>query len=365
MERKMKKISVMVPCYNEEENVIPLSEAIIRIFGEQLPEYDYELLFIDNCSRDRTREHLLLLCNGNKKIKAIFNTKNFGQFNSPFHGLCQTTGDCTISMCADFQDPVDMLPRFVREWEKGYKIVCGIKTTSKENKFVYFLRSLYYKAIKKMSEVEQIEHFTGFGLYDRSFIEVLRGLGDPSPFLRGIVAELGPERKELPYEQQQRRAGKTSNNWYRLYDAAMLSFTSYTKIGLRLATIIGFLCSAASFVIGMVYLVLKLTNWYGFPAGVTPVLVGVFFVGSLQLFFIGLLGEYILSMNTRLMNRPLVVEERRINFDLQEPGGNAAPAIEERQNRSIQQEPETCAAHIVKERQDNSGKAEDEAVDHV
>lgn len=310
-----KKISIMVPCYNEEENVEPLSEAVIATIEKDLPEYDYEILFIDNCSKDKTREKLILLCSRNKKIKAIFNTKNFGQFNSPYYGLCQTTGDCTICLCADFQDPIDMIPKFVHEWENGYKIVCGIKTSSKENKIMYFLRGVYYKAIKKMSEVEQIEQFTGFGLYDKSFIQVLRDLKDPTPFLRGIVAELGPERKEIPYEQQERRAGKTNNNWYRLYDAAMLSFTSYTKIGLRLATFIGFGLSAVSVVIAVVYFILKLLHWNDFPAGMTPILLGVFVIGSMQLFFIGLLGEYIMNMNARLMNRPLVIEQERINFD--------------------------------------------------
>ncbi|CUN51030.1 glycosyltransferase family 2 protein [Roseburia inulinivorans] len=310
-----KKISIMVPCYNEEENVVPLSEAVIATLEKDLPEYDYEILFIDNCSKDKTREKLILLCSRNKKIKAIFNTKNFGQFNSPYYGLCQTTGDCTICLCADFQDPIDMIPKFVHEWENGYKIVCGIKTSSKENKIMYFLRGVYYKTIKKMSEVEQIEQFTGFGLYDKSFIQVLRDLKDPTPFLRGIVAELGPERKEIPYEQQERRAGKTSNNWYRLYDAAMLSFTSYTKIGLRLATFIGFGLSAVSVVIAIVYFILKLLHWNDFPAGMTPILLGVFVIGSMQLFFIGLLGEYIMNMNARLMNRPLVIEQERINFD--------------------------------------------------
>lgn len=305
----------MVPCYNEEENVVPLSEAVIATLEKDLPEYDYEILFIDNCSKDKTREKLILLCSKNKKIKAIFNTKNFGQFNSPYYGLCQTTGDCTICLCADFQDPIDMIPKFVHEWENGYKIVCGIKTSSKENKIMYFLRGVYYKAIKKMSEVEQIEQFTGFGLYDKSFIQVLRDLKDPTPFLRGIVSELGPERKEIPYEQQERRAGKTSNNWYRLYDAAMLSFTSYTKIGLRLATFIGFGLSAVSVVIAIIYFILKLLHWNDFPAGMTPILLGVFVIGSMQLFFIGLLGEYIMNMNARLMNRPLVIEQERINFD--------------------------------------------------
>lgn len=311
----MKKISVLVPCYNEEENVIPISEAIVKEMETSLPQYDYELVFIDNCSTDKTREKLVAICAKNKKIKAIFNSKNFGQFNSPYYGICQTTGDCTICMVADFQDPVDMIPKFVKEWEKGYKIVCGIKTSSKESKIMYFLRSLYYKAIKKMSNVEQIEHFTGFGLYDKSFVKVLRELGDPTPFIRGIVAELGPERKDIEYTQPKRRAGKTHNNWYSLYDAAMLSFTSYTKIGLRIATFTGFIFSVLSVITALVYFILKLIHWNTFQAGIFPIILGVFVLGSLQLFFIGLMGEYIMNMNTRLMNRPLVVEERRINFD--------------------------------------------------
>ena len=311
----MKKISVLVPCYNEEENVVPLSEAIIEQFEKYLSEYDYEIVFIDNDSKDSTREKIEMLCAGNKRIKAIFNAKNFGQFNSPYYGICQTTGDCTISMCADFQDPVDLIPKLVHEWEKGYKIVSAIKTSSKENPFIRFLRTCYYKVIKKMSDVEQIEHFTGTGLYDKSFVEVLRNLDDSAPFLRGIVAELGFKRKDVPYEQQQRRAGKTSNNWYRLYDAAMLSFTSYTKIGLRIATISGFFLSLLSMLVALVYLIVKLVFWDSFPLGNAPILIGVFVLGGVQLFFIGLLGEYILNINTRIMKRPLVIEERRINFD--------------------------------------------------
>lgn len=313
----MKKISVLIPTFNEEENVVPLCNAIIQQFEESsiLTKYDFEIIFIDNCSKDQTRQLLLELCESNSRIKAIFNSKNFGQFNSPYYGLCQTTGDCAVMMCADFQDPVEIIPKFVQEWENGYKIVCGIKSTSKENRLIYWLRSCYYRTIKKMSDVEQIEHFTGFGLYDKSFIEVMRALDDPSPFLRGVVAELGPERKEVPYEQAKRRAGKTKNNWYSLYDAAMLSFTSYTKIGLRLATIFGFIFSALSLLSAFVYLVLKLMFWDWFPAGMIPVLIGVFVLGSLQLFFIGLVGEYIMNINTRVMKRPLVIEEKRIGFE--------------------------------------------------
>lgn len=312
---EVKKISVLVPCFNEEDNVIPISQAIIEQFEKFLPKYDYELVFIDNDSTDTTRDKLVILCSQNKKIKTIFNAKNFGQFNSPYYGMCQTTGDCTILMCADFQDPVDLIPKLVAEWEQGYKIVSAIKTSSKENPFVRLLRTCYYKLIRKMSSVEQIEHFTGTGLYDKSFIDVLRNLEDPTPFLRGIVAELGFKRKDVPYEQQQRRFGKTHNNWYSLYDAAMLSFTSYTKIGMRLATFLGFGTSVLSIIIAFIYLVLKLIFWNNFPMGNAPILIGVFVLGGIQLFFIGLLGEYILNINTRMLKRPLVIEEKRLNFD--------------------------------------------------
>ncbi len=311
----MKKISVLIPCYNEVENVVPMSEAVTGILEGELSQYDYELVFIDNCSTDGTRDKLEEICAKNKKIKAIFNVTNFGQFNSPFYGMCQTTGDCTISMCCDFQDPVEMIPQFVKEWEDGYKIVSAIKTSSKENPFIRFLRTIYYKMIRNMSDVKMIEHFTGFGLYDKTFIELLRQLDDPMPFLRGIVAEYGFKRKEIEYQQAKRRAGKTKNNFYTLYDAAMLSITSYTKVGLRLATILGFISSGVSLLIALVYLILKLINWYDFQAGYAPMIIGVYVLGSLQLFFIGLLGEYILNINSRVIHRPLVVEEKRINFD--------------------------------------------------
>lgn len=311
----MKKISIMIPCYNEEENVREIGAAVIDILERELPSYDYEILYIDNDSSDKTRVYLREMCKNNSKIRAIFNAKNFGQFNSPYYGMCQTTGDCTICLCCDFQDPVEMIPKLVAEWEKGAKIVCAIKTSSRENKIMRFLRTCYYKMIRKMSDVEQIEHFTGFGLYDKSFIQVLRDLDDPTPFLRGIVAELGFKRVDVPYEQQKRRAGKTHNNWFTLYDAAMLSFTSYTKIGLRMATVMGFILAAISMVVAVVYLVLKLIYWDRFAAGMTPILLAVLILGSVQLFFIGFLGEYILSINKRMMKRPLVIEEERLNFE--------------------------------------------------
>ena len=321
----MKKISVLIPCYNEAENVGPISRAVTEILEKELPRYDYELVFIDNDSTDGTRDIIRGLCADNPRIKAILNARNFGQFNSPYYGMLQVTGDCVIEMVADFQDPVEMIPKYSHEWEKGYKIVIGIKTSSKENRLMYWLRSCYYKTIKKLSDVEQIEHFTGSGLYDREFIEVLRSLDDPTPFLRGIVAELGYRRKEIPYEQPRRRAGKTHNNFYRLYDAAMLSVTSYTKAGLRLATIFGSICAVVSMIIALVYLVMKLIWWDRFPAGMAPMLIGMLFLGSVQLFFIGFLGEYIMSINQRVMKRPLVIEEERINFNEEEKkGGNEA-----------------------------------------
>ncbi len=313
--RKMqvKKVSVLVPTYNELENVEPLSQAIVAEF-EKLPQYDYEIVFIDNDSKDGTRDRIRSICAGNPHIKAIFNAKNFGQSNSPYYGLTQTTGDCTILMCADFQDPVEMIPVLIKEWENGYRIVSAIKTTSKENKFIRFLRTCYYKSLNKLSDIEQIEHFTGFGLYDKSFIDILRDLKDPTPFLRGIVAEFGSKRKEIPYEQQLRKSGKSSNNFYSLYDLAMLSFTSYTKIGLRLATFIGLFISMGSFIVALVYFIMKLIFWNTFNAGIAPLIIGIFFLGAVQLIFLGLIGEYILSINKRIMNRPLVIEEERINF---------------------------------------------------
>ena len=313
----MKKISVLIPCFNENENVVPISEAVVNVLENELSDYDYELVFIDNASTDGTRDKIRTICANNPKIKAILNVTNFGQFNSPFYGMCQCTGDCIIAMCCDFQDPVEMIPKFVELWEKGHKIVYGVKSSSKESPIVYLFRSIYYKMIKKMSSVKMIEHFTGFGLYDKSFIALLRELDDPIPFVRGIVAEYGEgfNMIQLEYEQPKRRAGKTHNNFYSLYDAAMLSFTSYTKVGLRIATFFGVGASLLSILIGLVYLVLKIINWSNFDAGMAPVVIGVFLLGGIQLFFIGLIGEYILNINTRVIHRPLVVEEERVNFE--------------------------------------------------
>ena len=314
MNEPKKKISVMIPTYNEEDNVVQIYEAVRNELTKNCYSYNYEILFIDNKSYDKTRELITDICSQDKKVKAIFNCKNFGQFNSPYYGMIHTSGDCTITICADFQDPVELIPRFVSEWEKGYKVVIGKKTRSRENPVMFFLRSCYYKIIRKMSSVEMIEQFTGFGLYDKSFIDTMRRLNDPTPFIRGIVAELGPERKEIEYEQPKRRAGKTHNDFYSLYDAAMLSFTSYTKIGMRIATFLGFLIAGLSFLVAIIFFIAKLVAWNSFTAGYAPMMIAIFFMGGVQLVFLGFLGEYVMSMNTRIMNRPLVVEEKRINF---------------------------------------------------
>lgn len=309
------KISMVIPCYNEEGNVIPICNALKDMFTKDLPKYEYEIIFIDNKSKDKTRENLRLLCKEDSRVKAIFNIKNFGQSNSPFYGLFQSSGDCTIFFSADFQDPIEMIPIMVHEWEKGHKVITTIRIGTKENKFMYFLRTIYYKLIKAMSKEEMIEHFTGFGLYDKSFISILKDLNEPMPLLRGLVAEYAPDHKSIEYEHQRRKSGKSSNNFFSLFDLAMLSFTSYTKSGLRIATFFGFTVSLISILISIGYFILKILFWNKFVIGTAPILIGVFFLGGLQLFFIGLLGEYIMNMNLRIMNRPLVIEEERINFD--------------------------------------------------
>lgn len=310
----MKKISILIPCYNEENNVVPISFAIEEELKKSLSQYDYEIIFIDNNSTDNTRTLLREICQRNRNIKAIFNAKNFGPFNSPYYGMLQTSGDCTLLVCCDFQDPIELIPLIVSKWEGGAKIVSCIKTKSKENPIVRMFRTCYYKLVKKMSSIDQIEHFTGFGLYDRSFIDVLRNLNDPTPFLRGIVAELGFKRVSIPYTQAKRRAGHTHNSFMALFDAAMLSFTSYTKVGLHLVTIAGMMLATGSIVAGFVYLVLKLIYWNQFAAGLAPLIIGLFFLNAVELLFIGFVGEYVMAVNTRVMNRPLVIEEERINF---------------------------------------------------
>ncbi len=309
--RTNRLVSILIPCYNEVENVIPIARAVTEQM-EALPDYDYEIVFIDNHSTDGTREKLKEICDGDGKIKAILNAANFGQFNSPFYGLTKVEGDCAITLCADFQDPVDTIPRLLEEWEKGTNVVCAIKEESEENKFLRFLRTCYYKLLGSLSDVRQIEHFTGFGLYDKSFLEVLRRIDDPAPFLRGIVAEYAPNHAEIPYRQAKRREGKTHNGFWSLYDGAMLSLTTYTKKGIRLATILGAAFLAVTIISAFAYLLYCLFAESAFLKIDRMLLFAVVFFGSLILFFVGVLGEYVITISRRTLSRPLVVEEGRL-----------------------------------------------------
>lgn len=310
-----KRISILIPSFNEEENIRPITEAVRSEIVTNLPEYDYEIIIIDNNSQDNTRSIIRDLCAEDKHIKAILNEKNFGPDNSPYYGLLQTTGDCAIIVSADFQDPVEMIPKLVHEWEKGYAVVTAIKTASKENKLVRMFRTIYYRLIKKISATEIIEHFTGFGCYDKRFISILQELDDPVPFLRGVVAEFAGNRTSIYYEQQKRRAGRSHIRFFTLYDMAMRSFTSYTKAGLRICTFFGFGTAFFCLLIALIYLVKKLLMWDEFQFGIPVILVGMFFLGAVQLIFLGFIGEYVLMINQRSMKRPLVIEHERINFD--------------------------------------------------
>jgi len=311
----MKKISIMTACYNEEENVAQLSGAVNKIMKEELPEYDYEHVFIDNCSEDNTLPLLRDICSKDKHVKVIENARNFGHVRSPFYGLLQTSGNCSIVMAADFQDPPSLIPAFVKKWEEGYKVVCAIKTSSKENHMMSGIRKFYYNLVKKMSEVDSIDNFTGFGLYDMQVIETLRLMDDPYPYFRGLICEIGFKRALIEFEQPKRERGKTHNNFYSLFDVAMLGITANSKVPLRLATIAGFVFSVIALIGALVYLILKLVYWYKMPMGIAPLVIGVFLFSSVQLFFIGLLGEYIAQILTKVTNRPLVIESERINFD--------------------------------------------------
>lgn len=326
----MKTVSVVIPTYNEEDNIVNICNRVRELFLDALQSYDYEIIFIDNHSTDRSREIIEKLCRADKGVKAIFNARNFGFNRSVYYGLLQGTGDCTALIFADMQDPPEMLVDFVRAWEQGHRIVVGVKTKSRENSLMYAVRSAFYKGINRITEISHIDQYDGFGLYDKSFIEVLKTLNDPMPYLRGIVAELGYDRLEIPYEQRARIAGKTTFSFMRYYDVAMLGITSYSKVVMRLATICGFIMSIISFLIGIVTLIIKLVNWEYFEVGFAALLVGVFFLGSILLFFLGFQGEYILSINTRVMNRPLVVEDKRLNFGERDASGREISAATER-----------------------------------
>lgn len=310
----MKAISVVVPTYNEESNIITIYERLCKLFQEQLMNYEMQLLFIDNASADHSRDLIEELCQKDDRVQAIFNATNFGFSRSSFYGLSQAEGDCAIMLYADMQDPPEVIPEFVKKWEEGYKIVTGIKSQSKENKLMYAIRGIYYGIIARISEGEHIKQFDGFGLYDASFVRVLRQLKDPIPYLRGLVAELGCKRAEVEYTQERRKAGKTSFNFARYYDVAMLGLTSSTKAIMRMATFLGIIMAGICVVISIITLIIKLTNWNYFDVGTAAIIIGIFFVGGVQIFFLGFLGEYILNINIRTMGHPVVVEEKRINM---------------------------------------------------
>ena len=307
-------ISLVTPCFNEEGNVVELYQQI-RAAMECLPGYTYELIFIDNASQDGTVPILRKLASQDKRVKVILNMRNFGHIRSPCHAILQARGDAVIALASDLQDPPALIPEYVKKWEEGYPVVIGVKEKSEETPVFYLLRSLYYRALTSLSDVPLIEHFTGFGLYDRQVIETVRRLEDPYPYFRGLIAELGYKRAVIQYTQPRRKRGITKNNFYTLYDMAMLGMTSHSRVPLRLATMLGFVSSLLSLLVAMFYLVYKLVFWQSFTLGLAPLVVGVFFFSSVQLFFLGIVGEYVSAIHTQILKRPLVIEEERINFD--------------------------------------------------
>jgi glycosyltransferase involved in cell wall biosynthesis len=307
-------ISIVSGCYNEEENVAELCERV-RAVCEALPGYDYEHIFIDNASTDRTVPILREICARDAHVKVIVNTRNFGHVRSPYHGLLQACGDAVCYIASDLQDPPALIRDFVVKWEEGYKVVVAVKVQSLEKRSMFFVRGLYYRLINRLSEVPLIENFTGFGLYDRVVIDSLRDIDDPYPYFRGLISDLGYDHAEIPYVQRRRQHGITKNNFYTLYDVAMLGITNHSKVPLRLAMMAGFVLSVLALGISLIYLVLKLMFWQTFDLGMAPLLIGIYFFGSVQLFFMGILGEYIGSIQTQVYHRPHVVESERINFD--------------------------------------------------
>lgn len=310
----MKLISIVTPCFNEEQNVEAVYQQVKDV-TTSLPEYRFEHIFIDNSSSDRTVEILKEIASKDQNLKIIVNIRNFGHIRSPYYGILQSKGDAAIQIVSDLQDPPLLIKDFIKKWEEGYKIVIGTKTKSKENKLMFFIRKIFYNLISKISETDQIKNFTGFGLYDRHFIDILRTLEEPYPYFRGLISELGFNRIEIPYTQPKREKGKTKNNFYTLYDIAMLGFVSYSKLPLRLASFIGFGVSLFSFLIALIYLIYKLVFWDNFSVGIAPLVIGIFFFSGIQLFFLGVIGEYIGAIFTQVKKRPLVIEKERINFN--------------------------------------------------
>ncbi len=319
----MKFISVVTPCYNEEENVDELHRQIRAVF-DALPEYDYEHILIDDGSKDRTADLLRELAGRDSKVKVIVNNRNCGHIRTPFYAMLQASGDAAIVMASDLQDPPELIPRFIEQWEAGYKIVVGQKTKSEESPVFFAVRKAYYRLVNRLSEVELLENVTGFGLYDREVVQQFRRLGDAYPYVRGLIGELGYSTARIAYTQPQRKRGISSQNFYRLYDMAMLGITSHSKVPLRLATMLGFALSVLSFLLAIGYIFYKLLYWNRFDAGVAPLVIGLFFIASVQLFFIGIVGEYIGFIHTQVLHRPLVIERERLNF------GDQLPMLQER-----------------------------------
>ena len=314
----MKTISVVTPCYNEERNVREVYDRV-RSLMLQLGRYRYEHIFIDNASTDRTFGILTQIAATDSNVKVIRNTRNFGHLRSPFHALLQARGDAVIGLMSDLQDPPELLGELLAEWEKGAPIVIAVKKSSQEHGLKFWLRTQFYRTVNRLSSIETYEHFTGFGLYDRKVIEMIKQFGDPYPYFRGMIAEIGLPHVEVPYEQQRRKRGKSKNNLYTLYDLAMLGITTLSKVPLRAVTFAGFAGSLLSLLFGIAYFAYKLLFWNEFTVGVAPLVIGFFFFGSLQMLFMGIIGEYIGNIFTQVQNRPLVFERDRINFE-HEPG---------------------------------------------
>ncbi len=310
-----KSISILTPCYNEEDNIESLVNAVSSVF-QNLPDYNYEHVFIDNHSTDKSLEILRQIAKNNKNVKVIVNARNFGWIRSPFYGLIQCKGDAVVYLVADFQDPPEMIAQFIERWQAGYDIVIGVKTESKESALMFWLRTFFYKLLSKLSTSGEspIQNFTGFGLYDQKFITILRDLDDPYPYFRGLITELGFNRSEIKYTQPKRAGGDTKSSFFKLYDVAMLGFTSHSKLPLRLSAFIGFFSAIVSFLVAVGYFIYKLIYWYEFQIGTAPMVIGIFFFSSVQLFFIGIIGEYIGAIHTHIRKRPLVIEKERINF---------------------------------------------------
>ena len=306
-------LSIVTPTYNEIDNIEELLRRV-KSSVSSFDQYDFEFLVIDNCSTDGTQLKLKELASQDPRIKVILNARNFGHIRSPYYGILQSRGAATIYLASDLQDPPEMIPEFIEQWESGYKLVMAIKPVSKSSPLMHAFRKTYYRFIDKISEVEIINDSTGFGLYDKSVLDKLREINDPYPFLRGLICELGYEVKTIRFVQPRRLRGITKNNFYTLFDIAMLGMVSHSRVPIRIAALVGFLLGALSMLTAFVFLALKLLFWNSFPLGSAPVVIGLFFLFGVQLFFIGILGEYIGSIHTYVQNRPIVVEKERINF---------------------------------------------------